>query len=348
MKSSQLAELLSPYKKLVNQRAFDPVYRVITLNHDNVSGQSTFASLRTKAETGIDALCHVDGEVFLGVLDSLPDDQEVELSAADNVLEWKCGNANGKLARMELAEEVSPPAHRARSAWQPGSKFMRALELGALSADRATAQMGLYGVLFRSDGSVLSTDSATISYAKFDVGELKMPDTMTLPTDGVELLAEVVGTEGKLDCTERMVHYKDARHELFVPPIAPLRQQIDTVSSKYMDAEITVKIPTDLITAFVKRATAMAQVKRHTYVDLAVNGKQVSLSFAEGTVSTDEYFLMEDADLPRLPPIKLDAMRMAKALSNADMICLDYIEKNVLTIANEDRSFIYIIAGKQT
>ena len=347
MQASLFANLLSPYRKVVNQRAFDPLYRVIRLEPDKLTAQSTFAWLETTADTGITEPCCVDGDVLLSVVDSLPGEQELTLNAAPNVLEWGCGNAHGKLARVVLAEEGERPAHRPSGGAAPSPGLVRALDLGAVSADRALAPVGIYGVVLHEGRAVMSSDSTTLAYAKFEANGIQLPELVTLPPEGVTLLETVVvGNAGELACDDQCLYYKSPARELYISTSAPLRRPVQDVAQRYLPAETVVKIPTDLVNAFVKRATAMAAVKRHTYVTLEVNGQQIALSFAEGTASADEYFLLEDSSLPTLPPIKLDAMRTAKALSNADRLCLDYISNNAITLANEDRSFVYIVAGR--
>ena len=64
----------------------------------------------------------------------------------------------------------------------------------------------------------------------------------------------------------------------------PLKQDVDSALEAFREAEMAVELPRERVTAFIKRADALAESKRSVYVTLRVSKGQLSLSFVTKVV----------------------------------------------------------------
>jgi hypothetical protein len=350
MKSTDLAKLLSPFKRLVDIRAIDPVYRTLELTADKIYGQSLYAQLDVSAEIGVDKPCFVDGNTFVSVVESMPADTDMTFKVTQNALEWKCGNASGKLAQLQSVIINKNSIRRSKTAWKINGSFIGSLSRGSISCDKTMAPANLYGVVVSNEhGVVASSDGTTVAWSSFVRDHIDGPASVTLSQAATELLVSAISEEGSADYTDRGITYRDKSTNLLVAVNDPLAHDIISKANDYPpEGSFITEIPRGLITSFVRRAAAMAEIKQHTYVTLSADKGRVSLSFAEGAASTDEYYMMAESKKMKssMPPIKLDAMRMARALSYSDHMVLDYLTDNILVLASKDKSFRYVIAGR--
>lgn len=352
MKAHELSAALRPYKAVVNPRALSPAYRVIEIGA-KLRASCGWAHIETDAAL-LDKPACVDGAAFIAVVESLSSEQEFAVSRGDGTLDWKCGSAKGRLA---LVPEIDLPTYSRRLnpfACKPSADMRKALDLGSLSSGtNALATVGLFGVRIEVGEKmrVLSSDNMTISLAEVtNAGDapLKGPDVATFSPEGIELLVSVLGRENStLELDDKAAHVVAGTTRVRVNQIDKLATDLHKIIANYDTADVTVKLPRERVAAFVKRAGALAEAKRHTAVWIGAEKGRLTLSFSEGTASSDEYYLVEGLDVPDLPAVQIDANKLARALSDSDDLVLDHIERSVLVLRGDKPAFQYLISGRK-
>lgn len=353
MKVSILSSLLAPFKLIINPRALSASYRILELG-TKIRGTCGWAYLETAADFKLKAPVSVDGTSFINVVNSLESGQDFEIVLQDGALAWKCGNAKGKLALAPAEAKIEPFNRRAKlSSWTPPKDFATALDLGSLSGGtNALATVGLFGVILNNKNDNLKIQASDdVSFSSCVVEGAKIPDApdmMTISPESAQLLALMFARfkGGVLEFDEKSIYYKDEYSKLLVQQVPPLQRDLEATINSLSAADVVVKLPTERITAFVKRATALAEAKRHTYVDFSAEKGRLLLSFEEGISTADEHYPIADLDVPDLPFVRLDASKMARALSHTTHIVLDHIENKVVVFKGDKPDFRYGIAGK--
>lgn len=355
MLSTDLVAILAPFAQLANKRAISPVNRCVQVTPDCLRGWASYGMLEAAVALGTEETFALMADVFYAVAKSLPSDEEVKLSVVKNVLHWSCGAADGKLALLAdaiSAPTIDRPKKRGR-AWNVPEDFLNALRLGGLSCpDQSLKSLGIYGITLDNRNGLLiaSTDDITISSC--DVGETVkvFPEITTLSNEAVAMLASILDAapEGAaLEIDENDVYCVAGTFRLLIKPIKPLKQDIRALRDNFASNEVIAVLPHDRIAAFIKRAGAMAESAKHTYVQLEVAEGCLKFAFSEGLATTDEYHLVEGLEGADLPPIKLDAARMARVLMHTDRLILDHLDKGVLILDGEKLPFSYMIAGRK-
>ncbi len=360
MKSGSITNDLAPFKALLHKGALSPLYRSLLLTPDKVVGYSSYAVLEITTQVGVTRTVCVDSATFLAVVASLPGQEELTLTHADGALEWKCGTARGRLALVALDKFPDMPAFPSgRPGATPTEEFIDALELGALSCGNESLQsVGLYGVVIDSRDmdsangpSVYSTDNTTSSCATpAPVTGWEAPDLVTLTPAAVGLLASLlVPGEGRLLLDATTVYYEDAITRCVIKQVPPLKHDVREILQRYAQADLRVPLPRERAAAFIKRATTLSETKKNLFVQLTAQNGQISLSFADGVTSSDEYYLIDGLrDMPATFTITVDAIKMARALAHTDEIVLDHLERHVLVLVRDLKGlFDYIISGRR-
>lgn len=352
MLSTNLAVLLKPYKLLANKHALSPTYRCLQFTPGKVVGCSAAAILETKCDHGIEAPVCVDAGAFLAVMDSLPDHQEVKMSVAgDGVLAWSCGSAKGRMAPMIIEDMPSIPTRRAKAgSYKPGADLVQALRLGSLSGDsNSLLSVGMFGVVLDNrEGALVihSSDNVTISACSLDI-DTGGPAKFTLTPEPAELLATIIMPgEGTLTFDDGAAYYADKHVRALIKSVPDLRFDALELLTSFELAETVAPLSMDAIHSFVKRAGALAENKRHTYIALAASKGQISLEFNEGVASAEEFYLVDKLDVPDLGPIYLDAAKLTRALAHTTEVVLDYADRNTLIFRGSDPDFQYVIGGR--
>ncbi len=107
-------------------------------------------------------------------------------------------------------------------------------------------------------------------------------------------------------------------------------------------------IAPERISAFVNRAAAMSEAKRGTAVSIGAQNGRLTISFKEGTATSDEYYLIDkELEVPDLPSIAIDGSKLARAMQHIDTAVLDHMEDGVLKLRGENPDFRYIISCKR-
>lgn len=355
MRSNELVTALAPFAQLANKHALSPTYRSVQITPDCIRGWSSYGMMEAAVSLGVDATFALSAEVFYAVARSLPEAEEVTLKVNGGVLHWSCGAADGKLAL--LAEEIKAltierPKTRGKS-WKVPDDFLEALRLGSLSCgNQSLASLGIYGIVIDNRGELLvtSTDDITISSCIAGESVKVFPAMTTLSQEAVAMLVTVVGfgdDGATLEIDDKDIYCASGVLKLLLKPISALKQDIKALRDNFEAEEVTITIPHDRIAAFIKRAGALAESKAHTYVMLEVAEGAMKLAFVEGSAATDEYYLVEGLDAGDLPPIKIDAARLARVLAHTDRLVLDHLDKSVLILRGDKPSFSYMIAGRK-
>jgi hypothetical protein len=351
MLSNDLNKLLAPFAQITNRHALSVNYRTLEVQPRMLRACAAYGILEADAALGISDPFFVDTGAFCAVVKSLPADEEVIFKVMNNALHWECGLASGKLAlvgadiiipqmpKLEL-EGISVPAGLADG-----------LGLGSLSCgDSSLATAGIYGMVLdnRTCLCAYASDDITISYCVLAAEAIGgFPDRITLAPDAVRLLITVLDDKAMLVAGETAINVKAGAYQLLIKSIPAHKRDIAALQEQFAQAKVKVALPRERIAAFIKRATALAESARHAYVDLMVTQGAIALAFTEDKAASEEYYLADDLDAPDLPPIRIEAARMARALAHTDYIVLDHIERSVLILAGDKPPFTYLLSGRK-
>jgi hypothetical protein len=354
MIAAHLAACLAPFAQLANKHALSDVYKCIEVQPQLVRGCSQYGVLEASLSIGIPETIWIDALIFTSVLKSLPDKEEVVFVLKSGALEWECGMATGKLAIMAAQKiPLIDPASLPKDApWTPTESFIDALELGALACGSVgMASAGVYGVVLdnRADFRIVSSDNVTVASCRVSDRVATFPERITLSPDAAAMLDTILNNdakEAKLSIGENIVYCVNKAFRLLLRPIPAVKHDLRALTDNYASADSVAEIPRERLVAFIKRSAALSENKGQTYVTLAAAEGALSLSFAEGAASSDEYYLVKDLAVPTLPEIKLDAGRVARVLSHANEIVLDHIERKVLIFRGMNPPFLYMVAGR--
>lgn len=349
MKATELSKALAPFFKLINKKAHTASYRALLLTDSFVRGCSAFGVMEIEVELELDADIHVDGDEFLQVLKSLPA-AELKLTVDNTKLVWVCGQAKGQLAVLgenieipELPDELQPEI-------EMDEFFSEALAIGSLSAGGAPLMSaGLYGALIcnTEDGLfVYGSDDTTVSSAR--LGET-LPDSVeqaVLSPEALALLQVVSDDQGAmLAFDNKAVYCNTASTRLVLNQIAPLRHKIQEIIEVHAEANITAPLDHDTVLTFIKRAEALSSDNGSPFVSISVENGNARLAFESGKNSSEEYYVVEGGADINVPPITVEARRLAKALGYASHLVFDHAEDEALVLKG-DHDFIFVLSGK--
>jgi hypothetical protein len=346
-------ELLAPFKKFCNKQALSAVYRTLRITPDRVTAASANGLLEVLCELGLEAEALVDATAFLALLDSLPSTEELALSVDKSVLQWTCGSAKGRLALAAL-ENLPTLGKMGKPTWQPPVGFIDLLRAGGLSCQASTlASVGMHGVSLHFDEEAVracSSDNLSISMATLEIEGLPpglSGDPLTFAPEATTLLADLIAEDGAILFRDDYIYYRDAGTRLLLKQIAPLKHDLVKGASRFAGRKLLATIPKERISAFIKRATSLSEAKRNSTVTLRAEHGQLSLEFSENTAASDEYYLVDGLALADELEIKVDAVRLSRALAYVDRVALDHVGEGALIFIGEDPDFVYSIAGKK-
>lgn len=348
MLATELSRKLSPFGAIVNESALSVNYRALYLTPTFVCACAAFGSLEMMIEIGLDREIYIDATTFLNVIKSLPA-AELELTATDAALKWKCGSSHGQIALLNQGVVVTRPE------WPEKTKFVltdkafgKALDLSSLSCGSTSLlSVGLYGIVLDNSTNLTgySSDNNTFSSACLG-GKLKgNPDTCCLSPESAKLIGMLSGRDKAaiaIDGTTS-VFMKTVDAKLVIKQIPPLKFDIKGGVAGFRGEKMKINLHRDVVTAFIRRAEALAEDHKRAYVDISVDNGAVRLAFAEGKASSEEFYLVEGGPEGSVAPITVDSRRLARALAHATSIVFDYHEALVLRGPDD---FIFVIAGK--
>jgi hypothetical protein len=355
MISHELKTVLNPFKFLLAPQAMNPIYRTLELQPMDdqtclVRGCVSWGVLEIATTLRLAEPSFVNRADFLAIVQSLPKAHEFNLKITNGALHWTCGRARGKLAQMAAVE--MPWIDWPEALWPYPADLRTALDLGRLSCHTtALAATGMYGIVVdQRDGHIIvaSTDNASLSIAWADGVLPGAAELSTLAPDGVELLAEIMA-DGVMGFDDKAWYYADAVTRCRIVLLPAMKNDIRTVRKKYNEASIIAPIPAEALSRFIKRANALAEVKRNARVCLGLIDGRLVLSFKEGNSETDESFTLEAlAGQPNTPEVELSAAKLARALSHTTEVVLDHAKRGVLMFRGHAPPFEYLLCGRLT
>lgn len=359
MKAQEIAKALAPFSALINKNALSLVYKTLHVTPDKVIGCAAFGALSCSIDIGIPEECFLDAVAFLGMIKSLPPGEDLEIKLKETSLDWKCGAAKGSIALItdtieypELSYNVS---RRHSATVEKGAAFSTGLELGSLSCTNNTlSSVGMFGVVLAplDEGMVIcSSDNSTIAGATLP-GAYKLGNRVTLPPHGARLIESLIDKNDRVmlqwEATQVNVSAGDLYAE--VKYLADLKHDIPAMLDRFSEEKYKAKIAPARISAFIKRAQALAESNQTAYVEIGAKEGSIYLSFSDERAATDEFYLVEDQKIPDIAGVKLDIAKLARALSHTDFIILDYVERHTMVLGNDtdDYGFRYFIGGRKS
>lgn len=353
--AGNIKELLRPFKNFVSKKSISPTYRSILLGLDSVAAAAPDGMLEVKMKLGLEEPIYVPAQSFLSLVESLPEKEKLELTKTDNALAWSCGNAKGTIS---LAGEVKMPRIKsklAKDGWKPALGFIDGLQLAAKGCgDVAMASAGLHGIAiyFEEERIVFgSSDNVTISLAEIDYGETPegegpYDNSIVISPASALLLADMISEDGEIVIVDGDLLYFDEGAKFYIKQMTELKKDLRQATGKFPARELGTAIPQDAIAAFVKRALALNEIKRDSTVEIIAKNKQLALAFDSGIASSDEFYMAKKLKMDGELRIKVDALRLARALEHVDTVYCDYMEKGALIFTGSDPDFTYLVSGK--
>jgi hypothetical protein len=342
-----------------------PNYRALALATDHIRGCGLFGQMECEINLGFASETYINCEDFLQLLRSLPDEElEVEVDAAK--LTYKCGRVSGHLSLMAASGEsliINRP--RFNNERVPNdvveTPFGAGLELGALSCgSMALRTLGLQGVQIKNkDGKAYAyaTDDTTLSSCYLG-NALEVPppidganepvDTITLLPEAVDLLAALIKRDGMaiMIYDGSSVYCETHGTKLLLHQVPALRLDVSTILDDLTSCEIRLPINQQAVAAFIKRAEALSEATARAMVEVSVEDGNTKLVFNEATSSSQEFHLTQGSRVADVPPVKIEAHRLAKALAHSKELVFDYAAQHIL-ILRGDNEFVFAIMGKR-
>ena len=367
MKSTDLAIWLAPFAVLANRHAMSPIYKALEIMPDKIRGCSPWGILEVDLKIGVNGKFWVNAEQFVGVIKTLPSG-EVTFIQTGSTLSWACGKAEGKLALLGALEIPTHEWGERPAENNVDADFPIALQLGSLSATRdiGMSSVGVAGVALTylpeeqdafGNIFVASSDNITMSVASMLIeGAEHWPASIIIGADASAMLASILNTSAKstgaaIDIQEKTIVAWADNYRLMIRAAPPMQRDILEMAAQFTHEESTIPLPSDAVKRFIARAGALAEAKAHTAVKLTVGEGGFRLSFAEGTIISNEDYVIADFSLAGdFPEIRLDAARLARALGSADMLAFDAFDRGVLTLFKKEGDgpdFAYLINGAQ-
>lgn len=357
--TAHIKELLRPFKGFMPKKALSATYRCLEILPDRVAGCSNDGMMEVFMKMGLDETIFIEAHPFLALLDSLPETEKLELQVEAGTLQWKCGNAKGKLALADLTKIQRMPAKMPKQGWKPPVGFIDGLRAGSLSCDSVSMlSAGLHGVAvhFEEERIVFaSSDNLTISIVCLEYGDEDAPPEFGSSADGplvispeaAGLLADALAEDGQFSFKNGDILYWDEGTRILLRQMEPLKMDLTKAFKKFPDRKMEAPLPQDAVRAFVKRALALAEVKRESLVTLQAKKGKFTIAFDSGTASSEEFFMAKSLKMDGELSIQVEAARLARALEHIETVYMDYMGENgALIFAGSDPEFTYIVAGR--
>jgi hypothetical protein len=356
MQVKTLKAALGPFKLLCNKNAMSLVYKSLEIAPGHIAGAASYGKCQVKIETGVAATFFVDAWTFINVVTSLADESVLELTTEGPVLNWKAGPSRGKLALVDVKDMphvggASDTVGRAKAkiVYKPTPYFVAGLALGSLSCGASSmASAGMYGVTITnsSPAMLVSTDDITCSGCYLD-DSLPFTKAIHLSPDAVDVLLSCLTTTGVMEADDTSVSYADDWVQLQVQQVPALKVDIKGVFDAYASVDVSVPISTEAIAAFVKRAAALSDNRRDTIVSMSASKGMLGLSFEQGASSADEVYLVENLDMPDVSEVRLDGIKLARALQHVNSVVLDHMDRGIILLRGEKPEFRYLISARR-
>ena len=349
----RLYQRLALLGEVADKNAISVNYRAIALTPKHARAAAPFGIMRTTLDLGLADDAAVDAADFLAVLRSAPP-APFAAELRDQALHWRCGPASGHLSL--IAAEVPEPIYDGELTSLVGDEFGSGLALGALAAGSSpTARAaGFDGVqLTNRNGYAYALASDNIVISSCRLGDrLPLPEGETIVTlrpQAAALLGELAQRDDEVFIgIDRTVVYVLTEHsELQLNRLAPLPVDIAEKLAPYHREQQAMPLLHETVSAFLKRAADLAEVRQQAMVEIAVEDGRTRLMFREITGSTEEYYeIVKGGPKFTAAAVRVEARRLAQALGHADRMVFDYVGEHRLFLRGPDE-FIFGISGRQ-
>lgn len=349
---SGLYARLALLDRIAKRSAISVNYRVAALERQAIRVASPFGAMRCPLDLGLKSEICVDATSFLGSLRTT--EAKFTATIKSNALHWKCGGASGRLAAVEA--EVAAPSFPGKLV-DVGRGFGKGLELGALGCGHSTflRNAGLEAVqLLNRNGKAyaLSTDSKMLSSCCLGPA-LPTKEIACLKPEAAALLVEVLEREEQQDSPEMQLGIDDKSvycetSDVELQLFQLYNRQGYNLADKlapFMGHKVTMPLMHEVVDAFLTRVQYYAEIKQAAEVEVTVEKGRTALRFTEDISATEEQYQVASAPKITVPPIRILARQMAKALAHATELVFDYADQNILVLRGPNE-FVFGITGK--
>jgi hypothetical protein len=353
MKVSRIRNLLEPFALVCDPTSLMPEHRLLLIEKDRIAARTGKAMLDSQFAFGLNKPFGIEAGPLLSIAASLPQDAELEFELQEASLIWSCGRSRGRLA-------TKPPFDVKRIPDMPkddvdcSHALSTLFQLGGLScSNQALTTVGLYGMVLVPDKNYLwclSSDSVTIAAARMSRPKtIPTNDLMTVHPTDINLLVQLAARpKSFMAFTPSAIHFVDDVYDGVVNLVEPLKHKLYDLATTFMSDKSAHDIDKERVQAFVKRATYLAESRQNAIVTVKAQDDALTLEFNEQLAQTEEqYPITEGFKVTEPVAVTVDAIKLAKALSNCDQLLLDNMPNHVIVFRAKSGSFHYIISGKR-
>jgi hypothetical protein len=344
-KTSKIVEYVA------NNASISQLYKCVELGPESIRVCSEFGNVECFHEkVNLSNPTLVLASAWLGVIQSLPAEAELQLEETDNVINWKCGDASGHWTTV-VPNGTIPFIEHEKFNWAPHSQFVKAMDLGSSACQASTVTTGLYGLLVQvKNGKLRMMSSNNVSFAMAEVDKTGYEGpSITLRPPVPTILGKLISSSSQalVDICETGIYIMSPWFVAHLPLSTPLEHDITKIVESFSDIKIPTKIDSAAIKNFLVRVQSLADKGIPIYITFKVEAGKMMLEHTSTAASTEEYFLAGDLD-PNLSfkTIKLPHSLLKSSIEHVNSVSLDYLERNVLVLKGEDPDFTHIVGGQ--
>jgi hypothetical protein len=350
VKVSEYRNIAKIVDAVANNASITQLYKCVELGAESVRVCSEFGNVECWHEkVNLAAPSLVLASAWLGVIQTLPSETELELEEVDNTITWKCGDASGYWSTV-AANGTIPTIDHEKFEWTPDKQFVKAMELGASACQASTVTTGLYGMFMEvKDGTLRMMSSNNVSFAMATVDRTNYDGpSVTLRPPVPSILGKLLSLSSKttVDITEAGIFVLSPFFAAHLPLSTPLEHNLVKIIENFSENKLSVGIDAVAIKSFLGRVQALADKGIPIYVQFGLEKGKMTLTHTSTAASTEEFFLAGGLD-PELSfkTIKLPLSLLRTSIEHIDSANLDYLEKNILVLKGNDPIFTHIVGG---
>jgi hypothetical protein len=125
----------------------------------------------------------------------------------------------------------------------------------------------------------------------------------------------------------------------------PLQYDIGERLQKFLGETTTMPLQRETVSEFLKRADGFPD-KQHALIEVNLDRGAVRLAFTDTPGATTEHYRLSDAPDISTRPVRIEARRLARALTYTSHLVFDYAEQNILVLRGPGE-FVFVISGRQ-
>jgi hypothetical protein len=363
MRIAELKETLKPFALALSRPSIAPEYNHLILSGTLMAAQTASVAIWAKSPVEFDDAIEVEVGDFVGVVSSLPDDGEIELTKGKQrgnqpmMLDWSCkaARASGGIPCLPGREPDPMPALPDKLT-PVNETWARMFRLGGCAAGNvALMSVGLDGVVVQPGDDMticLSSDNASIAGCFVDGPPLAgLGSPVTIAPENADLLATLCSRRqrGRLAFDDEAFIYRDRVLTATVQKHKSLLHDLWAIMKPLVEAEqFIIPLPRKRLAAVVKRASALSLVKNRVAVDLTVADCKLSLRFSDDQSHGDEeYDLAKDVPKDLHFQAKVIGDKLIRALDNCDELVVDPMRHCNMVFRSKACDFHYAVGGSK-